>query len=93
MRIHTVGQILDGKYKDWYVFVQTYRHSSSHYLILICNNIMFGRDDDGKLIQGTEGYDSWMPDTISLEYHFELNFPHVEWLEGIKLKWQPDVLD
>ncbi|MEP6988936.1 MAG: hypothetical protein ABI970_25260 [Chloroflexota bacterium] len=92
VRIHTVGHILDGKYKDWYVFIQTNRRSSS-YLILKANNITFGRDDDGNLIEGSLGYDSWMPDMLSVEYHFELNFPNIEWLDDQKLKWIPNHAD
>ena len=92
VRVHTVGHILDGKYKDWYIFVQTYRHSS-RYLIVKSNNKMFGGDDEGKRIEGSVNYDSWMPDMLSVEHHFELNFPNIEWLEDRKPVWLDDYAD
>jgi len=33
VKVHTIGHILDGKCKDWYVFVQTFGNQGD-YLIL-----------------------------------------------------------
>lgn len=89
VKLHTVGRITRGQYKDWYVFIQTYPNKSS-YLILISNNKMFGKDEKNNLIEGSVGYDSWMPDQISLEHHFEVNGWEVEWLDDWTPEWLKD---
>ncbi len=90
IHLHTVGKIIEGtKYKNWYVFVQTYGTSS--YLVLISNNKFFGRDEEGNRIIDSEGYDSWMPDMPSLEYHFTKHNWVVEWLPDDRPSWMEDV--
>ena len=85
VRVHTAGRITTGEYKDWYVFVQTYGNSDN-YLILLANNATFGKNEDGKLIEGAKGYGSWMPDRVSLENHFEVKGWQVEWLPDVVVK-------
>jgi len=92
VRFHTFGQILEGKYKGWYVFVQTYKNNQG-YLILLSNNQDFGKDKEGNLIEGSQGYDSWMPDKPSLENHFQVNVWQIEWLDDWHLSWVKDVAE
>jgi hypothetical protein len=90
VKVHTIGRITAGKYKGWYVFIQTYR-KYDHYLIVIANNKRFGKDKNGHLIKGTVGYDDWMPNIESVENL--LDDWNVEWLDGQKPKWLPDEAD
>ncbi len=88
IKIHTVGKIIDGdEYKGWYVFIQTYRGSEAC-LILICDDISFGRDEAGNPIASVEGYDDWMPNMPSVENHFSRPNWKIEWLD-----WKPTWLD
>jgi hypothetical protein len=88
IKLHTVGEIVDGdEYKGWYVFIQTYKTGLS-YLILIADNITFGRDEEGNLIGG-EGYDDWMENMESLKMFFSGRNWKIKWLDW-KPSWLPD---
>jgi len=87
IKIHTVGHIVEGiKYKDWYIFIQTYSDTGS-YLLLISDEKYFGKDNEGNLLGG-EGYDSWFPDMLSVEHHCEKHQWQIEWLE-----WRPSWIE
>ncbi len=92
IHLHTVGKIVEGdKYKNWYVFIQTYQNTDS-YLVLISNNRSFGLDDEGNLLPDTEGYDDWIPDIPSLEYYLTEKYNWViEWLPDYRPGWLEDV--
>jgi hypothetical protein len=91
IKVHAVGKIEQGKkYLGWYVFVQTYR-SSEAFLILISNNELFGRDENGKLIEGAIGYDDWVPDKVALASYFKQYDWKVNWLGEKKAAWLPNV--
>jgi len=90
IKVHMVGRITaENRYNGWYVFIQTYRKSGD-YLILICNNKLFGADENGNRIEGTIAYDEWLPDMVSLENYFEVNGWQVEWLDDPKPEWLED---
>lgn len=92
IKLHTVGHIIDGdKYKDWFVFVQTYRNAEN-YLVLICNSKTFGADEEGNTIEGLEGYDEWIIDLLNLEHYFSYHNWKVEWLNW-KPAWLEDVAE
>lgn len=87
IKIHTVGHITMGlKYKDWYIFIQTYSDTGS-YLLLISDDKTFGKDDEGNIVDG-EGYDSWFPDMLSVEHHCEKHHWQIEWLD-----WRPNWIE
>ncbi len=91
IKLHTVGNIVSGdKYVGWCIFVQTYGKQGS-YLVLLSDDKTFGKDENGELVEG-EGYDSWMPDMPSLEYHFAQHNWEIEWLDW-KPAWIKDVAE
>lgn len=93
VKIHTVGKIEHGKkYEGWYVFVQTYR-SSEACLILISDDEMFGRDENGELVGEANGYDNWVPNRETLTLYFRQYDWHVDWLAEKKAEWLPNVLE
>jgi hypothetical protein len=93
VKVHTVGKIEHGKkYQGWYVFVQTYRTSEAC-VVLVSNNEMFGKDENGELIGGAIGYDNWVPDKETLVPYFRQYDWKVNWLDEKKAGWLPNVLE
>ena len=93
VRLHTVGRIEHGgKYQGWYVFVQPFRNAGA-YLILISNNEKFGKDETGQLIEGSVGYDDWVPDKETLAAYFGQYGWEINWLDEKKSAWLSDWAD
>lgn len=92
IKIHTVGKIINGnEYKNWYIFIQTFR-KTGHYLLLMSNNKKFGKDENGNLIEGREGYDDWAEDIVTLQSYFNNRDWEIEWLDD-KPVWLPNEID
>lgn len=93
VKLHTIGRIEHGeKYQDWYIFIQSFRNGTA-YLILISNNELFGKDDNGELIEGSIGYDDWVPDKEALTAYFRQYNWRVNWLIEKKAAWLSNIAD
>ena len=92
VKLHTVGQILAGEHKGWFVFVQTVRNDQGFY-IFTSNNKSFGKDDDGNLIHDSEGFDDWVPEYKTIQILFDYRNWEIEWLPDDHPDWLEDVID
>lgn len=69
MRIKTKGRILEGKYKNWHIFIQDDTENTGGYLILLSSP------------NESEGYDDWVENWQSLEGYFREANWKIQWLE------------
>lgn len=74
IRIGITGKILEGDYKNWFIFVENDFKHTGGYLILLFNH--FDR------WKSTEGYDYWAEDEKSIEEIFKEAKWKVKWLNA-----------
>ena len=70
--IGTYGKILEGKLKDWYVFIQDDAENTGGYLILL--NATLNPED-------RRGFDDWVENFQSLENYFKETRWKIQWLD------------
>jgi hypothetical protein len=78
IKIKTVGQFLNGEYKEWYVLIQpTLETKTGAFLILIASTSKALFEPDEKSI----GYDYWVENEEALEGFMRETGWEIQWLK------------
>lgn len=73
IKIETTGKILEGEYKNWFIFVEDDYKNTGGYLILLFNH--------SDRFKSSQGYDYWAEDTSTLEEIFKEAKWKIQWLD------------
>lgn len=73
IKIGITGKILEGRHKDWYIYVEDDFKNTGGYLILVFND--FNR------FKSLEGYDRWAEDKNTLVEMFKSAEWKIQWLD------------
>lgn len=73
VKIETIGKVLEGEYKNWFIFIEDDHNNSGGYLILLFNH--------PDRLKSSQGYDYWAEDRSSLEEMFKEAKWKIQWLD------------
>ncbi len=72
VKVNKLGKILQGKHKNWYIFVKDDFEESGGFLILLSK--------DADIDRPGEGYDSWAEDFSTVKKIFQECDWQVDWM-------------